>query len=282
MALVLSHLKPKDLVNIMYLTMVDGPFDMKALSILVNHPGSLPETFLFKKLVEWAIKEDQPDWASKVLYWTSNESGFASSALRHAIDCVNLHQFQIISDDFIDREANFNSLALVWEARAGNLDRVKELIKDPSMDPKLALCSASSSNRVEVVKFLLSEPRIDPSIKNGYCFKKSAFKGYFQVLDLLVKDGRLVDLTGEIRNTCMNMASINGDTKTMRVLLELEGFDSEWTRNMAILAATLEEDEELLQMLRSHPSFANAKEAYEQARKVLKKNRTDSTKALHF
>ena len=83
------------------------------------------------------------------------------------------------------------SCSIIDASLNGHLEIVKELLKDHRVDPSeldnLATVLASENDHLEVVKELLKDPRVDPSNFKNYSLL-SIFYGNLYVCKILLKD----------------------------------------------------------------------------------------------
>jgi ankyrin repeat protein len=80
-------------------------------------------------------------------------------------------------------------------ARAGNLDRVNQLLHDPSVDvssdDNLAIIWACENDHLSVVNRLLEDNRVDPAAGDNYAIQWASFRGHLSVVDRLLQDERV-------------------------------------------------------------------------------------------
>jgi ankyrin repeat protein len=106
----------------------------------------------------------------------------------------------------------------------GNIDKVKELLKDPSIQnilPKRqinrALVAASTYGHADIVKLLLQDGRFDPSYEKNWAIEIACENGHEDVVELLLQDER----TNPSNCNCsLKWASKNGHIKVVEMLLQ--------------------------------------------------------------
>ena len=105
----------------------------------------------------------------------------------------------------------------------GNFIEVKELLKDPNVDPSYnnyAIRYASYRGHIGVVKELLKDPRVDPSGNYNYAIRYSSMNGHVDVVRDLLKDPRIdkqellnSDITNELRNEILDyLTEVRGES----------------------------------------------------------------------
>jgi len=113
---------------------------------------------------------------------------------------------------------------LIWSIEKGRLECVKDLLKNPGIDPILcedsAIRQACNRGYFEIVKELLKDPRVDPSASGNYCLRISCERGYVKIVRILIKDQRVDPIYAQ--NTPITNASINGHFLTVRTLMKNE------------------------------------------------------------
>ncbi|KAJ3070758.1 hypothetical protein HDU98_006216 [Podochytrium sp. JEL0797] len=119
-----------------------------------------------------------------------------------------VHLLLDIEGDVIDPSA-LDNLALRNACERGYAEIVKRLLEDPVVDAgdadNACLRNACEYGHVEVVKMLLALGEIvDPSAKNSYAARAAARNEHWEVVDLLVADGRsdLTALCDLMRKRC--------------------------------------------------------------------------------
>lgn len=81
-----------------------------------------------------------------------------------------------------------NNLCIKTAAKGGLTGIMEELIKDPRVDPRLAVFKATS---LDILDILLSDPRVDPSIKNSRVLLFAVENGDAEMFERLFEDGRV-------------------------------------------------------------------------------------------
>jgi ankyrin repeat protein len=125
---------------------------------------------------------------------------------------------------------------LVKNARAGNLDRVRDLLrKGVNVNVKnkygeVALVSANIDGHVDVICALLNGEGVDVNTKDAHgvtALFVASEKGHFEVVHALLKhEGIDANIKDDDGNTALIMASWNGHLEVVRVLLNHEGVDA--------------------------------------------------------
>jgi ankyrin repeat protein len=103
----------------------------------------------------------------------------------------------------------------------GNLEKVKEGLKDSNVDPEynsnISLIFAIKNNHLEVVKMLLQDPRVNPKYFNNYTIGLASEHGQYEIVKMLLKDPRIN--AGYDHNYSIRHAADNGHYKVVKLLL---------------------------------------------------------------
>ena len=119
--------------------------------------------------------------------------GFEVAAKAGKLDVIKL-LFKDPRLDLNDWSGDSDSNPLLIAATEGNAEVVSFLLNwfDPSASENLALFMASFRNRPEVVDILLKDPRVDPTAVENQAFLIACYAGNTEVVERLLKDGRIV------------------------------------------------------------------------------------------
>lgn len=131
---------------------------------------------------------------------------------------------------------------LVGAASEGNLDKVKELVKEGEVDARdwdklTGLIGASSSGHLDICKFLLKAgANVNAQDKDGIsALMEASIMGHAEVAKLLLDNGAEVDASAASGVTALWLASSEGKSETMKILLA-KNADASNTRTDGISA----------------------------------------------
>ncbi|KAI9350659.1 hypothetical protein BDR26DRAFT_929979 [Obelidium mucronatum] len=142
-----------------------------------------------------------------------------------------------------------------WSCRAGYLEAVKLLIKDPRVNPaddnQYAIRCSAEAGEMEVVLLLLQDPRIDPSGKGNYAIRAASTFGKDEIVKVLLADPR-VDPSDE-GNAAVILAARNGHTDVVRLLMQDARVDLAANFNEAIRDSSTKGRVEVVRLLLTSP-----------------------------
>lgn len=119
----------------------------------------------------------------------------------------------------------------------GRFDVVKELIKDPRIDPSYRLIAACASGDLKLVKELLNDREADPKFQGSSSLKLAVQYGHLEIVDVLLKDGRADPDDEYIEDVLLALAAERGHFKVVdRLLLDNRIIPNE-NNNEAIVKA---------------------------------------------
>ena len=130
--------------------------------------------------------------------------------------------FHILTMDIIQQD-------FIIYCKSGDIDKVKELLKDPRVDPSCrnnwAIRLSSEFGHLDVVRELLKDSRVDPSDRNNYAIRFSSEWGHMGVVRELLKDPRInkkkllnSDITNELRNEVLEYLTEVRDESINKIL----------------------------------------------------------------
>jgi len=108
--------------------------------------------------------------------------------------------------------------------------------------------NAVKSNNIELVKTFLVQG-IDPSVNDNIAIASSAYNGFTEIVELLLRDPR-VDPN---KHNSLGLAAQNGHTETVRLLLNDQRNDPSRRGNEAIIDAVKNGHIEVVRLLLSNP-----------------------------
>lgn len=130
---------------------------------------------------------------------------------------------------------------IVNACKYGRLGVVKELLNlnvDPSVDDNAPIRSAVWNGYFEIVELLLKDCRVDPAARNNYCVETAAGKGFLRILQLLLKDERVDPAANN--NSAIRIAARYGQLDEVELLLKDSRVDPTALDNATIRLAAQE------------------------------------------
>jgi len=91
---------------------------------------------------------------------------------------------------------NMKCMSFVDECRKGSIEKIKEMLKDPEIDPtydnNFAIQTAAYSGHKLIVEELLNDPRVNPADQDNFAIRWAAeSKCAVETVKLLLKDKRV-------------------------------------------------------------------------------------------
>jgi hypothetical protein len=124
-------------------------------------------------------------------------------------------------------------------ALAGDLDRVNQLLLDPSVDPaavdNYAIRFASLNGHLPIVERLLQDERVDPAAGDNFAIRWASRDGHLSVVERLLQDKRVDPAAND--NAAIRYASQNGHFAVVERILQDERVDPSASDNFAIRRA---------------------------------------------
>ena len=132
-----------------------------------------------------------------------------------------------------------------------NLEDVKSLVVDPTVDKNLAIQLAANYGQLNIVKFLVTLPGVDPTIYSNNVVRLAAQSGHIDVVKFLVTlpgvDPTILD------NITIQYAAVCGHLEVVKFLVTLPGVDPAANGNHAIKWAALNGHLEFVKYLLTFP-----------------------------
>jgi hypothetical protein len=148
-----------------------------------------------------------------------------------------------------------SSASLRRAAKAGDLDRVNQLLQDPSVDPaaddNAALNLASEAGHLSVVERLLEDERVNPAASDNETIRYASRNGHLSVVERLLQDERVDPAASD--NVAIRSASRNGHLSVVERLLQDERVDPAAYDNAAIKCAYMNSHMSVVDRLLQHP-----------------------------
>ena len=145
----------------------------------------------------------------------------------------------LLKDSKVDPRMDKN-YAIRVASELGHLRVVKELMDDERVYPGdkdgEAIQIASQNGHALVVRELLKDPRVNPSFHNNYAIRVASANGHLGVVKELLKDSRVDPSVNN--NYAIRKASKNGHTSVVRELLKDSRVDPSDKNNEAIEEAS--------------------------------------------